>query len=184
MIVAGFDVGQQQDPSAYVELHSYDGLDALGWAVRKVRHLPLRMAFREQAALLQPDIDRIDALAFDSGGTGQAMGEFIDASHLSHLVPVVIMGGSADPRIVKGRVVASKSRLVQSMLSMIACGELVVAPDCEGRDILLREMQAFEYQPNGKFRKMEAARGATDDAVMALAIGTLVARRMAGRVSA
>jgi len=40
------------------------------------------------------------------------------------------------------------------------------------------EMRAFEYLPGGRFRRMEARSGQHDDAVLAVALGAFLARRM------
>ncbi len=61
---------------------------------------------------------------------------------------------------------------------MMAHREIRVAPDAPGRELLMAEMRAFEYLPDGRFRRMEARAGQHDDAVMAVALGAYLAQRM------
>jgi hypothetical protein len=41
-------------------------------------------------------------------------------------------------------------------MRMMAHREIRVAPDAPGRELLMAEMRAFEYLPDGRFRRMEA----------------------------
>jgi hypothetical protein len=52
-------------------------------------------------------------------------------------------------------------------MRMMAHREIRVAP---GRELLMAEMRAFEYLPDGRFRRMDARAGQHDDAAMPVAL--------------
>lgn len=178
MRVGGLDVGQLADPSVLATLHATEGANSTCWIVDGIHALPLKMPFSAQLRALQPHLERLDHLAFDAGGVGQSLGENIHGARLQSLVPMVIVGGTAKGKPVNGRVTVGKTVLIRGMMEMIHLGELRVAPDAPGRDLLRAEMTAFEYLPDGRFRRMAAQRGQHDDAVMAVALGAYLARRI------
>ncbi len=172
--IGGLDVGQKTDHSALSTLREVDHGEQ--WAVESVVQLPLGLSFRGQVARLQPAIDRLDMLIVDSGGTGQAMPEFLHGAKLQKLVPAVIIGGTSKGKLIKGRVSVGKTYLVQGLLNMIHTEWLTVDPDAPGRDVLFRELKAFQYVKYGKFRKAEAAKGHHDDCVLSLCLAAYLAR--------
>lgn len=178
LLLGGLDVGQQTDHTVLATLCEADGIDDELWVVDRVDRLPLRMPFREQLTTLQTQLDRLDMLIVDSGGTGQALPELINGNRLQRLVPAVIVGGQAEGRVTKGRVVVGKSRLIGGLMHMVMSSWLRVDPSAPGADLLRDEMAAFRYVQNGRFRKMEAARGHHDDAVMAVALAAYLARTL------
>lgn len=88
---------------------------------------------------------------------------------------------SAKGRVIKGRVAVGKSSLIQGMMQQVYHRELRVDPEAPGRNLLEREMRAFQYMSNGRFRKMEAKSGEHDDAVIAVSLACWLARRIDGR---
>lgn len=173
--VGGFDVGQFADHSVLSILEPEEGPDTTCWVVTAVHQLPLRIPLRQQVRLLQPHLDTLTDLAVDAGGSGQGVPELITGPRV---VPMVIVGGTSKGRVTKGRVTVGKTALIQGMMQMLFHQELRVAPSAPGRDLLRQEMQAFEYHPDGRFRKMEARRGQHDDAVMSVALAAFLARRV------
>jgi hypothetical protein len=178
MIVGGLDIGQKTDHTCLVTMQEQDGLDATEWLITDVCQLLLQMPFRDQLDVLASRLSRLDAMAIDSGGTGQAVVELLGQPIIKHIVPMVIIGGTAEPRIVKGRVSVGKTKLVSSMMQAMFHKEMHVAPCCKGQELLLAEMQAFEWSKDGRFRKAEAAKGQHDDCVLALAMALVLARRL------
>ena len=153
-------------------------MDATTWVVERVTQLPLGLPYAEQIRLLQPEIDALDHLAIDAGGSGQALPELVQGARLKTLVPVVITGGTGKGKVVKGRVTVGKSALIQGMMQQVYHRELRVDPGAPGRDLLLAEMRSFRYLPDRRFRRMEAARGAKDDAVLATSLAAYLSRRV------
>lgn len=174
MRVGGLDVGVFADHSVLAVLDREAGVDVDCWVVRKIIQMPLRVPMARQIPVLKPDLDTLDILAVDAGGSGQGVPDLITAPRV---VPIVITGGTGKGKLTKGRVTVGKSHLIQGMMQMMYHRELRVDPSAPGRDLLRREMQAFQYQPNGRFRKAEAAPGEHDDSVLALSLAAYIARR-------
>ncbi|WP_170475218.1 hypothetical protein [Ruegeria arenilitoris] len=177
-IVGGLDIGGYADHSALSVLSRQDGIDGDLWRIEAVHKLPLIRSAKEQVEILQPLVGQLDALAYDCGGVGQNFIEHMDTANLQYLVPVVIVGGSSEPHIHKGRVVVSKRRLIGSLQSMLAMRELDIADNAPGRDELRNEMVNFIRVPSGRHTKMEAKQGAHDDCLLSLSIATLLCRRV------
>lgn len=179
--VGGLDVGQKVDHTVLATRRAEEGADSRAWVVERITQLPLGLLFIEQFQLLQLEIDQLDHLdhlAVDSGGSGQGLPGHIRGAGLRTLVPVVITGGVGKGKVVSGRVTVGKTALIQDMLQQFYHRELRVDPEAEGRDLLEREMRAFRYVSDGRFRKAEARPGEHDDAVLALALGAHLARRV------
>ena len=175
MRVGGFDVGVFADHSVLSILEPEDGPDSTCWVAKEIIQMPLRVSVQQQLQALQPKLESLDTLAVDAGGSGQGVPDLITGPRV---VPVVITGGTGKGRVKDGRVTVGKSSLIQGMLQMVFHRELRVAADAPGRELLMREMRAFQYLPNGRFRQMEAQRGQHDDAVMSLAMAAFIARRI------
>jgi hypothetical protein len=166
--VGGLDVGQRADHSVLAVLRR----DPNRWAVERIDQLPLGLPFREQLALLQPQLDRFAALAIYTGGTGQALPELLETT--AQVVPAVLVSGDSVPRNASGRLSVGKARAVHDLLRMIRQGLLVVDTAAPGRELLRAELARFTYTPGGRFKRMEASRG-HDDTVMALALAVQLA---------
>jgi hypothetical protein len=158
--LGGLDVGQRTDHSVLAVLRR----DPSRWAVEHVEQLPLGLPFREQLALLQPQLDRLAVLAIDTGGTGQALPELLDTP--ARVISMVLVAGDSPPKTASGRLSVGRSRAVHDMLRMIRQGLLVVDTAAPGRELLRAELARFAYTPGGKFKRMEAERGHDDTAMM------------------
>nr|WP_321254228.1 hypothetical protein [uncultured Ruegeria sp.] len=179
MIIGGLDCGQKVDHSVLTTLREGSGIDADEWGVSRVTKVPLGLSFKRQQKILQPELDELDMLIIDAGGTGQGWAETISGARLTKIVPAVIIGGTSKGRLVKGRVSVGKTYLVTSMLNMLSQRWLVIDPAAPGREILREEMANFMWAADGRNRKAEAAKGFHDDAVMSAALAAFLARTLA-----
>ena len=161
-------MGQRTDHSVLAVLRR----DPSRWAVERIEQLPLGLPFREQLALLKPQLDRLAVLAIDTGGTGQALPELLDTS--AQVIPAVLVGSDSAPRNASGRLSVGKARAVHDLLRMIRKGLLVVDTAAPGRELLRAELGRFSYTLGGGFKRMEASRG-HDDTAMALALAVQLA---------
>jgi hypothetical protein len=83
---------------------------------------------------------------------------------------LVIIAGSSPPSLSDWRLTAGKVWLIERVLLLAEQGRLRVAKDCTGAADLKGEMAAFTALPTRRGVRLEAARDAHDDLVLALAL--------------
>jgi hypothetical protein len=132
VIIAGLDLGKRVDHSALLLLDDWT-----------VTHSMLVTAptWRAQADGLAPVLDRVDLLAFDGTGVGDAVAELLPPG-----VPrmqVVWTSGRGARREEGERWLVGKPFMIDAAQQAIRTGRLAVAPDAIGRDELRDEMVRF-----------------------------------------
>jgi hypothetical protein len=177
-LVAGLDLARRSDHSALVLLD----VEADRLTVSAALRLP-QAPLRQQFALVEPRLAGLDLLVFDQSGLGDAAAELLPKTP-PH-VGVCLIGGdrplarsASDDRLVVG-----KSWLIQRLGAAMRSGEMTVAEQAPGRDLLRRELAQFVFKPSARgWLRLEAARG-HDDLVIAAALAVLAADLAASRTS-
>ena len=123
LTVGGLDLARRRDFSALVTLE----IAAERAVVTRALRLP-QMPYREQLALVAPILADLDALAYDAGGVGDAVGELLPTAS----IPVVIVAGEGAPVMRNGRLSVGKAWLIGRVLRLAGSGRLTVLPDCPG----------------------------------------------------
>ena len=130
---------------------------------------------RQQFALIAPHLAGLDLLVFDQSGLGDAAAELLPKTP-PHIGVCLIGGDRPLARSAQGdRLVVGKSWLIQRLGAAMRSGELTVAEQAPGRDLLRQELAQFVFKPGARGRlRLEAARG-HDDLVIAAALAVLAA---------
>ena len=170
MLVAGLDLARRQDHSALVLLDVEPGRLTVSAALR----LP-QAPLREQFTLIAPHLAGLDLLVFDQSGLGDAAAELLPKTP-PHVGVCLIGGDRPLARSAQGdRLVVGKSWLIQRLGAAMRSGELTVAGNAPGRELLRRELAQFVFKPGTRGRmRLEAARG-HDDLVIAAALAVMAA---------
>ena len=167
-LVAGLDLARRSDHSALVLLDvEADRLTVT--AALRLAQAPLRQQF----ALIAPHLAGVDLLVFDQSGLGDAAAELLPKAP-PHMGVCLVGGDRPVTRSAQGdRLVVGKSWLIQRLGTAMRSGDLTVAENAPGRELLRQELAQFVFKPGerGRFR-LEAARG-YDDLVIAAALGVL-----------
>ena len=169
LTVGGLDLARRRDFSALVTLE----IAAERAVVTRALRLP-QMPYREQLELIvAPILADLDALAYDAGGVGDAVGEGlpIDA------IPIVIVAGDSAPVLREGRwrvgKVASDSECPRPgrARSLVGSSRQCPAQACcaksSSNSWSPRPARAPDWRRRGR---------AHDDLVLALALAVLAAR--------
>ena len=164
-------------------------LCVLDEAVVTEAHLVPSLPFREQAAVLEPLIRRLDLVAVDGTGLGLGLLELLRSMGLP-VVDVIIGGGNGAPKIIRdggSRVVRAvrvgKVHLLGRLLGLVHARELTVAPWCCHRDELKAELGMMAASFTRKGGLSIAARSGHDDLALALSLATL-ARDLSSQILA
>ena len=130
-----------------------------------------------------PHLARLDLLVFDQSGLGDAAAELLPKTP-PHVGVCLIGGDRPLARSASGdRLVVGKSWLIQRLGAAMRSGEMTVAEQAPGRDLLRRELAQFVFKPSARgWLRLEAARG-HDDLVIAAALAVLAADLAASRTS-
>jgi hypothetical protein len=169
-LVAGLDLARRSDHSALVLLDvAPDRLTVT--AALRLPQTPLRQQF----ALIAPHLAGLDLLLFDQSGLGDAAAELLPKTP-PHIGVCLVGGDRPLARSAQGdRLVLSKAWLIQRLGAAMRSGEMTVAEQAPGRDLLRRELAQFVFKPGARGRlRLEAARG-HDDLVIAAALAALTA---------
>src|SRR5215210_8687564 len=135
MPVAGLDLARRSDHSALVLLDAEPGRLVVSAALR----LP-QAPLREQFALIAPRLAGLDLLAFDQSGLGDAAAELLPKTP-PHIGVCLLGGDRPLTRSAQGdRLVVGKSRLIQRLGAAMRRGDLTVAAQALGRELLRREL--------------------------------------------
>ena len=165
MPVAGLDLARRSDHSALVLLD----VEAHRLTVTAALRLP-QAPLRQQFALIAPHLAGLNLLVFDQSGLGDAAAELLPKTP-PHIGVCLVGGDRPLSRSASGdRLVVGKSWLIQRLGAAMRSGEMTVAEQAPGRDLLRKELARFVFKPGarGQFR-LEAARG-HDDLVIATAL--------------
>jgi len=172
VIVAGLDIGRHTDRTALCVMDA-DVVTEL--------HIVPSVTFREQAAVLEPLMRRLDLVAVDGTGMGLGLLELLRALGLP-VVDVIIGGGNGAPRIIRDgggnkrgvrAIYVGKIHLLGRLLGLVNAREITVAPWCCNRDELKAElgMMAASFTKRGGLSIQ--ARSGHDDLALALSLATL-----------
>jgi hypothetical protein len=169
-LVAGLDLARRRDHSALVLLDSQADRLTVNAALR----LP-QAPLRQQFALVAPHLAGLDLLVFDQSGLGDAAAELLPKTP-PHVGVCLIGGDRPLTRSAQGdRLIIGKSWLIQRLGAAMRSGEMTVAEQAPGRDLLRDELAQFVFKPGERGRlRLEAARG-NDDLVIATALAVLAA---------
>lgn len=162
--VGGLDLARRRDFSALVTLEVAAGQAIVTRALR----LP-QTPYREQLEAIAPILAALNALAYDAGGVGDAIGEQLPIS----AIPVLIVAGESPPILRNGRCRIGKISLIQNLLILAGQGRLVIPPDLPGAGALREELGQFVVTPIRRGVRMAARGLAHDDLVLALAIAAI-----------
>ena len=167
LTVGGLDLARRRDFSALVTLE----ITAERAIVTRALRLP-QMPYHEQLEFVAPILADLDALAYDAGGVGDAVGERlpIDA------IPILIVAGDSAPVLREGRWRIGKVALIQNVLVLAGRGRLSVPAAMPGASMLREELKQFMVTPTRKSARLAAQGQAHDDLVLALALAVLAAR--------
>jgi hypothetical protein len=169
-LVAGLDLARRRDHSALVLLDSQADRLTVNAALR----LP-QAPLRQQFALVAPHLAGLDLLVFDQSGLGDAAAELLPKTP-PHVGVCLIGGDRPLTRSAQGdRLIIGKSWLIQRLGAAMRSGEMTVAEQAPGRDLLRDELAQFVFKPGERGRlRLDAARG-NDDLVIATALAVLAA---------
>jgi len=141
--------------------------------VRHIESLPLKMKYREQAALVERRLRAMPApkyLALDQTGVGNAAIEFYH--HMSP-IGIKIHGGDGVTRVSDQQYHVPKRDLVMCVQILLQSGVLRFPTEekLPGSAMLAKEMQNFKYKISAKGHDTYEAwrESAHDDLVLALA---------------
>ena len=180
MLCAGLDIGRFSDRTALVVMDD----DVVNEA-----HIIPSLPFRDQAAILRPQLSRLDIVAVDGTGMGLGLLELLRAMHLP-VVDAIIGGGNGAPRIIRDgggnkrgvrAISVGKIHLLGRLLGLVHAREITVAPWCCNRDELKAELGLMSASFTKRGGLSIQARTGHDDLALALALATL-ARDLAGEV--
>jgi hypothetical protein len=167
LTVGGLDLARRRDFSALVTLE----LAAERATVTRALRLPHR-PYAEQLAAIGPLLSGLDALAFDAGGVGDAVGERLP----NGAIPILIVAGDSPPVLRGGRWQVGKAALIQNVLVLAAGGRLSVPADLPSAGLLRQELAHFMVTPTRRGFRMAARGPVHDDLVLALALAVLAVR--------
>jgi hypothetical protein len=138
--VAGLDLARRSDHSALLLLDVEPDRLTVTAALR----LP-QAPLRQQFALIAPRLAGLDLLVFDQSGLGDAAAELLPKTP-PHVGVCLIGGDRPLARSASGdRLVVGKSWLIQRLGAAMRSGEMTVAEQAPGRDLLRRELAQFVF---------------------------------------
>lgn len=182
MLAAGLDIGRYTDRTALVVMDNE--------VVTEVHIVPA-LAFREQAAVLEPLMARLDLVAVDGTGMGLGLLELLRLADLP-VVNVIIGGGNAGPRLIRDgggqsrpvrAISVGKVHMLGRLLGLVHAREITVAPWCCNRDELKAELGELTASFTRRGGLSIQARRGHDDLALALSLATL-ARDLSSQVLA
>jgi hypothetical protein len=167
MNVGGLDLGRRTDFSALVTLEVETDRLTVTRALRLSQD-----RYDRQLAAVAPILADLDALAYDAGGVGDAVGERLPI----WATPILIVAGDGPPVFRKGRWRIGKVSLIQDVLVLAGRGRLLVPAQTPGARMLREELEHFMVTPTRRGARLAARGQAHDDLVLALALAVLAAR--------
>src|SRR6478609_534089 len=142
MLVAGLDLARRRDHSGLVLLE----VEADRLTVSAALRLP-QAPLRQQFTLIAPHLAGLDLLVFDQSGLGDAAAELLPK--MPPHVGVCLIGG--DRPLARSthsdRLVVGKTWLIQRLGAAMRNGDLTVAENAPGRELLRRELAQFVFKP-------------------------------------
>ena len=172
MLCAGLDIGRVTDRTALVVMDNDVVTEA---------HIVPSVTFREQAAVLEPLMTRLDLVAVDGTGMGLGLLELLRSMGLP-VVDIIIGGGNAAPRIIRDgggnkravrAISVGKIHLLGRLLGLVHAREITVAPWCCNRDELKAELGLMSASFTKRGGLSIQARSGHDDLALALSLATL-----------
>jgi hypothetical protein len=167
MKVGGLDLAKRSDFSALVTLEVESGRLTVTRALRLSQD-----RYDRQLAAVAPILADLDALAYDAGGVGDAVGERLPI----WATPILIVAGDRPPILRNGRWQVGKLTLIQNVLVLAGSGRLAASANAPGEKMLREELARFTVRPTRTGVRMAAQGQAHDDLVMALALAVMAVR--------
>jgi len=133
VIIAGLDLGKRVDHSALLMLDDWTVTHSL---------LVTAPTWRGQIQALAPALAKVDLLAFDGTGVGDAVAELIPPG-IQRMQVVWTAGRGARREGDSERWLAGKPFMIEATQQAIRTGKLKVPPSTIGRDELKDEMLRF-----------------------------------------